>query len=74
MAAHRRSFSPLTLLLKQMLRKDCHEAQIETIDGSGRQIDFHALRVTSASILVAGDFDVKLAQQRLGHLDPSLTR
>ena len=57
----------------KMLRKDCREAGIEIRDASGREVDFHALRVTSASLLVASGVDVKLAQQRLGHHDSSLT-
>ena len=57
----------------KMLRKDCDAAGIPTVDGAGREVDFHALRVTSASLMVTGGFDVKLAQQRLGHHDPALT-
>ncbi len=57
----------------KMLRKDCKAAGIEVVDDAGREIDFHGLRVTSASLMVSGGFDVKLAQQRLGHHDPALT-
>jgi len=57
----------------KVLRKDCMAAGISTIDGAGREVDFHALRVTSASLMISGGFDVKLVQQRLGHHDPALT-
>ena len=42
-------------------------------DLAGRVVDFHALRVTSASLMVASGINVAIAQQRLGHRDPKLT-
>ena len=57
----------------KMLRKDLKAAGVAVIDDAGREVDFHGLRVTSASLMVANGIDVKLAQQRLGHRDPSLT-
>ena len=59
--------------MADMVRQDCQAASIPVVDDAGREVDFHALRVTAASLLVAEGFDVKLAQQRLGHHDPSLT-
>ena len=73
MASAKAFSTPRPDAFAKMLRKDLLVAGINPVDGGGREVDFHALRTTSASLMISQGFDVKTAQQRLGHHDPALT-
>jgi integrase len=54
-------------------RKDLERAGIVFIDGSGRRLDFHALRVTLGTMLASTGVRLTDAMQLLRHSDPKLT-
>ena len=56
-----------------MLRVDLTAAGIPYQDDSGRFLDFHSLRVTYISQLVASGASVKVCQELARHSTPSLT-
>jgi hypothetical protein len=56
-----------------MLRPDLQEAKIPYVDDAGRYIDFHALRHTTGSFLVASGAHPKVVQSILRHSDINLT-
>lgn len=57
----------------EMLRHDLEAAGIPESDGAGRVIDFHALRHTYISHLVASGVSVKVARVLARHSTPTLT-
>lgn len=59
--------------LPRMLRKDLQAAGIPFEDDDGRRVDFHALRVTTASLMAAAGEHPKMAQELLRHSDINLT-
>jgi len=56
-----------------MLRADLDAAGITYRDGSGRVIDFHAMRHTFISNIVRSGASVKVCQELPRHRDPKLT-
>ena len=56
-----------------MLRADLDAAGITYRDGSGRVIDFHAMRHTFISNIVRSGASVKVCQELARHSDPKLT-
>jgi integrase len=56
-----------------MLRHDLERAGVAYVDDSGRYADFHSLRGTFASNLIAAGVDVRTAQDLLGHASPMMT-
>ena len=57
----------------KMLRGDLERAGVAYVDDAGRYADFHSLRVTFATNLIAAGVDVKTAQELLGHSTPTMT-
>ncbi len=57
----------------KMLRADLDAAGITYRDGSGRVIDFHAMRHTFISNIVRSGASVKVCQELPRHRDPKLT-
>lgn len=55
------------------LRGDLEHAGIEPGDFEGGRVDFHALRVSFASLLAAAGVPLAVAQRLLRHSDPKLT-
>jgi integrase/recombinase XerD len=64
---------PLPDRTAEMLRVDLTSAGIPYRDGSGRVLDFHALRHSFITHLVASGASVKVAQTLARHSTPSLT-
>jgi len=56
-----------------MLRADLEDAKIPYVDDAGSYADFHALRHTTGSFLVASGAHPKVAQSILRHCDINLT-
>jgi integrase len=54
-------------------RKDLERAGIVFIDGSGRRLDFHALRVTLGTMLAVNQVPLTDAMHLMRHSDPKLT-
>ncbi len=57
----------------KMLRADLERAGIAYENDAGRYADFHSLRVTFATNLIAAGVNVKTAQELLGHSTPTMT-
>ena len=56
-----------------MLRSDLEDAKIPYVDDAGRYADFHALRHTTGSFLVASGVHPKVVQSIMRHSDINLT-
>ena len=56
-----------------MLRPDLEDAKIPYVDDAGRYADFHALRHTAGSFLVASGAHPKVVQSIMRHSDINLT-
>ena len=56
-----------------MLRPDLEDANIPYVDDAGRYADFHALRHTTGSFLVASGAHSKVVQSIMRHSDINLT-
>jgi len=56
-----------------MLRPDLEDAKIPYVDDAGRYADFHALRHTTGSFLVASGAHPKVVQSIMRHSDINLT-
>ncbi len=56
-----------------MLRPDLEDAKIPYVDDAGRFADFHALRHTTGSLLVASGAHPKVVQSIMRHSDINLT-
>lgn len=56
-----------------MLRGDLAAAGVPYVDDGGRFADFHSLRATFATALIAAGVDVKTAQELLGHASSKMT-
>ncbi len=56
-----------------MLRPDLEDAKIPYVDDAGRYADFHALRHTTGSFLVASGAHPKVVQSIMRHSDMNLT-
>jgi len=56
-----------------MLKPDLHDAKIPYVDDSGRYANFHSLRHTTGSLLVACGAHPKIAQSLMRHSDINLT-
>ena len=56
-----------------MLRKDLETAGIDSIDDTGRRVDFHSLRHTTASLLAASSVHPRVAQNIMRHSSVELT-
>ncbi len=55
-------------------RRRCRESDsLAILDGDGRVLDFHSLRVSYITALVIGGASVKVAQELARHSDPKLT-
>jgi len=63
----------LTSKTAEMLKADLADAEIPYVDDAGRYADFHALRHTTGSFLVAGGVHPKVAQSIMRHSDINLT-
>ncbi len=61
-------YIPKWTLVKN-LRKDCEAAGIEIEDSSGRVIDFHSFRHTTATLLSRANVSPRAAQAHLRHSD-----
>ena len=64
---------PKTWRSAQMLRDDLEAAQIAYTDAAGRVLDFHALRHSFVTTLVAGGVSPKVAQTLARHSSVTLT-
>jgi integrase len=58
---------------RRQLDEDLKAAGIEKRDASGRTVDFHALRHTFGTRLVAGGADIKSVQALMRHATPTIT-
>jgi len=56
-----------------MIRRDLEAADIPKTDGTGRRVDFHALRVTYVTRLTLADVHPRRAQELARHSDINLT-
>lgn len=57
----------------QDLRDDLAAAEVPAVDGAGREVDFHALRVTFGTNLARAGVALQLAQRLMRHSTPLLT-
>ena len=57
----------------RMLRGDLTAANVGYVDDAGRYADFHSLRATFATALIAAGVDLKTAQELLGHASSKMT-
>ncbi|MBU0717958.1 MAG: site-specific integrase [Planctomycetes bacterium] len=57
----------------RMLRGDLAQAEVPYVDDAERYADFHSLRATFATNLIAAGVDVKTAQELLGHATSKMT-
>lgn len=64
---------PIPQKSAQMLYLDLRRAGIGAIDADGRIADFHALRHTFITVLVARGINVKVVQELARHSTPTLT-